>query len=128
MFLNPDKARVDGPRHVLQRALEEEVATRVADPVVLERVEVEELLSRAEVDRFELRAGPFTSKRGLDSGLRELAAEGHVEQAQRRVLLQLRALVSQMPHVAAPLLDRDIGDLRTLAEEDLGRASAIAGF
>src|SRR5205814_614823 len=60
--------------------------------------------------------------------LRELAAEGHVEQAQRGVLLQLRALVGQMPHVAAPLLDRDVADLSALADEDLGRACAIAGL
>src|SRR5437660_1179885 len=33
-----------------------------------------------------------------------------------------------MPHVATPLLDRDVADLRSLAEEDLGRAAAVAGL
>src|SRR5438552_5742695 len=33
-----------------------------------------------------------------------------------------------MPDVATPFLDRDVADLRALAEEDLGRAAAVAGL
>jgi hypothetical protein len=67
-------------------------------------------------------------QRSLDSGLGELAAEGHVEKPQRGVFLQLRALIGEMPNVAAPLLDRDIADLRALAHEDLGRTGAVSGL
>src|SRR5438309_10666626 len=33
-----------------------------------------------------------------------------------------------MPHVATPLLNCDVADLRALAEKDLGRSAAVAGL
>src|SRR5215472_14297398 len=46
VLLDPDQPRVDRARHVLKRALEEQVGPRVADSMVLQGVEVEELLAR----------------------------------------------------------------------------------
>ena len=46
-LLDPDETGVDGPRCVLQGTLEQQVGARVADLVVLQRVEVEELLQQA---------------------------------------------------------------------------------
>src|SRR3989454_5833613 len=128
VLLDPDQPRIDRPRDILQRALEEQVGAGVAYAVVLQRVEVEELLARREVDGLELGVRAFARKRSLDTRLGEFAAQRDVEQAQRRVLLQLGALVGEMPDVATPFLDRDVADLRSLAEEDLGRAAAVAGL
>src|SRR5437899_946575 len=96
--------------------------------MVLQRVEVEELLARREVDGLELGVRALAGKRSLDTRLGEFAAQRDVEQAQRRILLQLGALVGEVPDIAAPLLDRDVADLRSLAEEDLGRTAAVAGL
>ena len=53
-FLDPDQSRIDGARSVLQGAFEQQVGARVADLVVLQSVEIEELLAGGEVDPFQL--------------------------------------------------------------------------
>ena len=93
--------------------------------MVLQRVEVEELLARGEVDAFQLSARARPDERGFAAALREPAAEGDVEEPQPRVLLQTRALVGQVPRVAAPFLDRHIADVRALADEDLRRTAPV---
>src|SRR5437899_12290957 len=70
-LLDPNEAGVNGARDVLQRALEQQVGTGIADLVVLERVEVEELLARREVDRLQLRLRSLALKRRLNPSLRE---------------------------------------------------------
>ena len=80
MLLDLDQPGVHRARHVLQRAFEEQVGARVPYAVVLQGVEVEELLAGREVDRLELGVRALARKRCLDTRLRELAAEGDVEE------------------------------------------------
>ena len=120
MLLDPDQSRVHRARDVLQRAFEEQVRAGVADSVVLERVEVEELVAGREIDRLELGVRALAGERSFDARFGEAAAKRDVEKTQRRILLELGALVCEMPHFAAPFLHRDVADLRPLAEEDLG--------
>src|SRR5438093_6295006 len=49
-LLDADEAGVHSARHVLQRALEQQIGRCVADLMVLQRMKVEELLARGEVD------------------------------------------------------------------------------
>src|SRR2546423_1069858 len=56
-LLDADQPRVDRACDILQRALEQQVGRGVADLVVLQRVEVEELFARREVDALQLCGG-----------------------------------------------------------------------
>src|SRR5258706_16120462 len=81
-LLDADESRVDGARHVLQRALEEQVRGGVAHLVGLQRVEVEELFAGREVDALQLRGRALSDERRFDAGLREPRAQGDVEELQ----------------------------------------------
>ena len=68
-LLDPDQSGVDRPRGVLQRAFEEQVGGGVADLVVLQGVEVEELLAGGEVDALQLGRGAAALEVGLAADL-----------------------------------------------------------
>ena len=127
-LLDPDQPGVDRASGVLQRALEEKVAGGVADLVVLEGVEVEELVAGGEVDALQLRRRARPLEVGLAADLGEAAAEGHVEDPRPAVLGDVRPLVGELVGVPAPLLERHVADFGTLADEDFGRAAGEGGL
>ena len=87
--------------------------------VVLQRAEVEHLVTVAEVDRGEvaLRALAGEQRLGAKPGVR--AAERDHRGAQRRVAAQVRALQCDLPRVRAVLLHRDVAHVGTVAQDEL---------
>src|SRR5258708_5952862 len=126
-LLDADQSRIDGSRGVLERALEQQVGSRVADLVILQGVKVEELLSRCEVDRLQLCVRTPSDQRGFDARLRKLRAERDVEEPQPSVLLEAGPLGGGKPRGPPPLLNGDPTDLCAFADEELRRATSIDG-
>src|SRR5260370_42635238 len=88
--------------------------------MVRQRPEVEALLAGAEEAAAQVRRGSGAFEHRLDPDPRETAAERDVNHLEARIATEMQALVSELPGLLAPLLQRDVADVGAFLEEDLG--------
>src|SRR5829696_1449185 len=122
--LDPDEAAEYGQRLVAQGALVQQVRVRVRGEVVLQRVMIEDLVGVGEVQAEHLGIAARFGQARVHVGAAELGSQGDHEAVYRGVLACLTADGVEMQHIAAPVLQGDVAQIRALADVELDRAVA----
>ena len=125
--LDADHPAPDRGRLVAQRALEREVGRRVRRDVLLERVEVEVLVAVGEVGARDTRGRALPGEVVLDPDLALLRAEAAGDPVELGVAADARAVRREVPCLPGEILERDVLDLRVLADEELDDGVRVAG-
>src|SRR5581483_11497687 len=115
-----------GGRPIAERALEREVRGRVRRDVLLERVVVQVLLAVREVRPGDTRRRADAREVVPDPDLPPVRAEAAGDPVQLGVALDPRVVRREVPGVAREVLERDVLELRALADEELGDRVRVA--
>src|SRR5437879_8680683 len=96
--------------------------------VVLQRSKVKGLIPGPEEQTLQVggRAGPLENR--LDPEPRHLTAKRDGQRVQMRITAELEPLVGELPGLDAPVLKRNITDIRALLEKDLTRTAGERRF
>src|SRR2546421_10303304 len=111
---------IDALGTITQRSLEKEVRRGVRSNVVLQCPKVKGLVPGPEEQSLQIggRAGPLENR--LDPEPRHLTAKRDGQRLQMRITSELESLVGELPGLDAPVLERNIADIRTFLEKHLG--------
>ena len=115
-FLDADHSAPHRARVLAERSLEREVALRARSDVLLERVVVEVLTAVGEVRARDARGGSGAGQVVLDPHLAALRAEAPDHPVELRIALEPRLVPAEMPGLTREVLERDVFDLRALAQ------------